>query len=96
MSKIKDGGSAFPGIRIVERDNYHPNIKVYYKGMTLRDWFAGQALNKLARPTFPIHDECKGLPKGGNARECIAWDAKVCYAYADAMLAEREKQPQEC
>ena len=78
MSKIKDGGSAFPGIRIVERDNYHPNIKVYYKGMTLRDWFAGQALNEMV--------------SGWSNYEKLAKD---CYEIADAMLAEREKQPKE-
>jgi len=58
-------------------------------GMTLRDYFAAQALNRFARPTHPKHDPCHQL--GINARECVAWDARVAYAYADAMLAEREK-----
>jgi hypothetical protein len=37
MSKINDGGPAFP---------MHPNSWEY--GMTLRDWFAGQALEGLS------------------------------------------------
>jgi hypothetical protein len=50
------------------------------QGMTLRDWFAGQALagfmaNKR-RPTTIALD-----------------DAEWCYRIADAMLAEREKHP---
>ena len=44
-------------------------------GMTLRDWFAGQAL------TGWMHD---GLPRD---RDDVV--ARECYAMADAMLAER-------
>lgn len=46
-------------------------------GMTLRDWFAGQAL------TGWMHD---GLPRD---RDDVV--AHECYAMADAMLAERAK-----
>ncbi|MGE4321961.1 MAG: hypothetical protein AB7E60_02905 [Sphingobium sp.] len=45
--------------------------------MTLRDWFAGQAL------TGWMHD---GLPRD---RDDVV--AHECYAMADAMLAERAK-----
>ena len=48
---------------------------------TLRDWFAGQALmGILAGP----------LSQFDLSPEAIAKDS---YAYADAMLAQREKQP---
>jgi hypothetical protein len=47
-------------------------------GMTLRDWFAGQALaGYFAAPDTPH--------KCGGKRE-----AEYCYAIADAMLAARE------
>lgn len=47
-------------------------------GMTLRDWFAGQALaGYFAHPTTPhMHPTDAGA---------------YCYAMADAMLAERAK-----
>jgi len=64
-----DGGPAFPGF---EWQNYVP-------GMTLRDWFAGQALNGMLS---------NGRFSGQNTDEVTA---SVAYQYADAMLAERAK-----
>jgi hypothetical protein len=46
-------------------------------GMTLRDWFAGQALT--------------GNVFGANVYEAESV-AKQCYAIADAMIAERDKE----
>jgi len=77
---------AFP---IFEAKRADADYDLTEPGMTLRDYFAAQALNRFARPTHPKHDPCHQL--GINARDCIAWDAKVAYAYADAMLEEREK-----
>lgn len=68
MSKRKDGGSAFPLEVNTSSDGY------VNAGMSLRDWFAGQALASMATKY--------------DAVENIAADA---YAFADAMLAEREK-----
>lgn len=45
-----------------------------HDGMTLRDWFAGQALAN--------HKTLEWKPEHA---------AKQAYAYADAMLAERER-----
>jgi hypothetical protein len=50
-----------------------------HKGMTLRDWFAGQAVHGLLEQAhvFEIQDDW--------------WIAERAYRIADAMLAEREK-----
>lgn len=47
----------------------------YYTGMSLRDWFAGQALTGME------------LGKGDSFTERAA----LAYEYADAMLKERAK-----
>ena len=64
-----DGGPAFP--RAATRYSYD------LVGMSLRDWFAGQALNGWLAST----------PEESTADAPLA--AKVSYEYADAMLAER-------
>ena len=89
---------AFP--TVTEKYDYDGNylgLQEGESGMALRDFFAGQALNKLAYPTRPKEDFCLDMgicnnDLGMNAKEVIAWTAKVCYAYADAMLLEREKE----
>ena len=48
-------------------------------GMSLRDYFAGQVLA----------GRCSMAPLNIESN-AIAWDARVAYIYADAMLAERE------
>ena len=51
------------------------------EGMTLRDWFAGQALVGIAGPA------------GGDGFSLSPGDsADWAYQYADAMLAERSKE----
>lgn len=80
MSTPKDGGPAFP--QSLERDvhgnlvtpaDLHPTELVC--GMSLRDWFAGQALcGYLADPNTSSR-----------------YAARVAYRVADQMLKEREK-----
>ena len=67
MSTINDGGPAFPKHGYVGRD-----------GMTLRDWFASQAL--------------VGLVGRAETNDGLAI-AKDAYVIADAMLAAREAKP---
>jgi len=66
-----DGGCAFPLDRVFSCQG----------GMSLRDWFAGKALNGI-------------LANSWNDREDLLMDDKVArqsYMYADAMLEERKK-----
>jgi hypothetical protein len=57
-------------------------------GMTLRDWFAGQAL--AAMPNIKDDGCYSYLTSEAHypARDA-AWSAKAAYRIADAMLAER-------
>ena len=80
MSKtIKTGGPAFPEIRIKSGDNYNAPQKIYYGGMTLRDYFAAEAMQASLSTIENFPDE--------SWRVDVALDA---YAMADAMLAARE------
>ena len=70
MDRTNDGGPAFPGT----------DAKGFVSdGMSLRDYFAGQALaGQLSNP-----DLC-----GGESEYIAKW----AYRYADAMLEERQKE----
>ena len=66
MSEKYDGGPAFPG------EYAEP-----YRGMSLRDWFAGQAL--------------AGLVADSSLYSTTKTEAQEAYELADAMLQERKK-----
>lgn len=80
-----DGGPAMPSIRTEPRTDSYSRCYgdvTSYGGMTLRDWFAGQALvGLLAHDCDDDSRSWKGID-GATSR---------AYEYADAMLAEREK-----
>ena len=97
---INDGGPALP-----TADAYHPSGQIAYgrKGMSLRDWFAGQALaafvtahskdmHKQAMEDGVSQSEETYLPKFFG--EAGFWDSvpQAAYALADAMIAERGKK----
>lgn len=71
MTNRKDGGAAFP------LENKYAN---HHDGMSLRDWFAGMALQGL------ISKYGCTLYKDSEKKA-----ARASYSFADAMLAEREK-----
>lgn len=73
MTAPNDGGPAFP-----MQYSHGPEQIGTEPGMTLRDYFAGQAL--------------AGYLAAGLTKDPKPWDAaKVAYGYADAMIAERAK-----
>ena len=82
MSEKETGGPAFPGTQ------YAGGIKPtgHSEGMTIRDWFAGMALQGwiTAQPTI------KGVTLNAGD-DHAALIASAAYAWADAMLKERSK-----
>jgi hypothetical protein len=91
MSTIKDGGPAFPATRYEQVgtladhgcDDDSPTYgEVSYPGLSLRDWFAGQALTGIA-DHFTVSNDATTKA----SQKVIA---RLCYDYADAMLAARE------
>ena len=77
MSKEQDGGPAFPSPMQDDRDCYARN-KSGYGGLSIRDWFAGQAIAGLmANP----HPQAVSL----DAEE----KAAIAFAQADMMLRAR-------
>lgn len=74
MSTTNDGGQAYPTVR----EYQHGGGAGYERidGMSLREWFAGQAL--------------AGLATGAPERKLSpAQVATLSYGYADAMIAAR-------
>lgn len=79
MSKKPDGGPAFPRpATLVDRKLDWTSYEEGQIGLSLRDWFAGQAL----------------VGRLGSGREVFSDSLRAAdaFALADAMLAEREKE----
>jgi hypothetical protein len=74
--KDDDGGSAFPFSHEWENEAKGYTERFCSDGMSLRDWFAGQAL-----PIAIMHWPSKGVQD----------NARRAYQYADAMLEARER-----
>lgn len=76
----KDGGPAFPTVvHGMTAFSGQPTIDTY-EGMTLRDWFAGQALCGMLSAGIPV------TINGAKMHH-----EETAYAIADAMLAQRSK-----
>lgn len=78
MSDRKDGGPAFPGMNQSIQMIDGPMV-TYAGGMTLRDYFAGQALAGI-------------LAKGQTNDRDPKYLSATSYAIADGMLAARQVQ----
>jgi hypothetical protein len=84
MSERYDGGPAFP-FSYVQRSSYGAGLVTTHDGMSLRDWFAGQALIALATIyASPYFETTKIIDQK-------LW-SKNSYALADLMLAERKRE----
>ena len=79
---MNDGGPALPQIVSEYDDSAHKYVGNTYSvgGMSLRDWFAGEAISAINENFEPQDD-----------KDWAAWVARCSYAVADAMLAERAK-----
>ena len=85
MNEQKDGGPAFPQITELG------DIATTSGGMSLRDWFAGQALAALLSSPASLASISQ-IARENNSR-AIKVLAEASYEYSDAMLAAREAQP---
>jgi hypothetical protein len=80
-SQVNDGGSAFPGRS--RWDSAQENFDLLNSGMTMRDYFAGQALPGIAAKVYMTKEY-----KGPFMFEDIADEA---YIMADEMLKRRQE-----
>jgi len=84
MSTPNDGGPAFPNAqRLFDNDTQSWAVHSV-GGMTLRDWFAGMALQgEVANPSSGLFEA-----------DSITFTelAEDCYRMADAMLSARERK----
>jgi hypothetical protein len=86
-SKINDGGSAFPQSYRVPG---HSTV-VGESGMSLRDWFAGQALAGIMASPLEYVRGAKETGRGHLSMGEVF--VQQAYAAADKMLAAREARP---
>lgn len=93
-NKINDGGPAFPVGQFIDKNNKEGFVDadqnvirwVTNGGLTLRDWFAGQALAGLLADITTGADRKEIETDWDGFRHSIA---KYAYEYADAMLSVR-------
>lgn len=78
MPDINDGGAAFP----VTATEAHQGMTESQPGMSLRDWFAGQALSG----TLWREMDARNV----TLADRVKMSATLCYQVADAMLAARK------
>ena len=71
-----DGGPAYP----------YPSTEIYETGMSLRDLFAGMAMQSLAGRIHASAAQAESSPA-----EAFEGVAELSYLQADAMLKERSK-----
>lgn len=80
----KTGGPAFPGIKQFLGDNTE-----LFSGMTLRDYFAGQAMQGLIANKLLIKTVMNQSRRDGQTTDELI--AECCYDTADAMIEQKLK-----
>ncbi|GGE18432.1 hypothetical protein GCM10011390_42020 [Aureimonas endophytica] len=92
MSAPLDGGAAFPVIPPQDENGIGSASGYPFpeSGMSLRDWFAGQA---MASRIIALGDHAHSSDKARLA--CKAETASRAYEMADAMLAARSSKQEE-
>ena len=91
MSTKNTGGPAFPtpngGDSAISEDGHQHWQYPSHPGMSLRDWFAGKALEgEMAAQSADTGEYTSGI-----AEDILQKRASLFYRFADAMLKEREK-----
>jgi len=84
----RDGGAAFPALNyIVPKDLEEKDVRRVgeSRGMTLRDYFAAEALKLVQADVMALVAKARGVDLAIAA-------AAFAYELADAMLAERAKE----
>jgi hypothetical protein len=81
----QDGGCAFPTVLASPRD--FPDGSTFQNGLSIRDWFAGQALSGIVAHG----DHLNMIKEGETSSEIMRLISGSAYKFADAMLAERNK-----
>ena len=81
---INDGGPAFPVPSVSWKEKGEDRVAIGTRGMTLRDYFAGQALTNIDVRIPMSDDDDTPSPRA---------IANYMYVIADAMLAAREEKP---
>lgn len=87
-TRVNDGGPAYPA---APNPNYTDDAQLGQRGMSVRDWFAGQALPAKIKDADSFNDDCRN--NRNNTRITPEDVAHSCYVYADAMLKARETKP---
>lgn len=98
-AKRNDGGAAFPTpaghAQKLEHENgepYYRTVEICDTGMSLRDWFAGMALQgELASTAGVESSQATGEAAAKRGVDPAIHVALTCYEMADAMLKARTK-----
>ena len=83
-NQIEDGGPAFPVIGA-------PNAPEYFPGMSIRDYFAGQALAGCLADAEMVNDCFYKSEEAGITLE--GGISNWSYKFADAMISARKGTP---
>jgi hypothetical protein len=87
--KIQDGGCAFPKPTVYAPG--YSEIEYGGSGMTLRDYFAGQVMGRFVDGEINHGALNRGCFKEPIFKQTLSMLARTAYAYADAMIAEKNK-----